>query len=59
MNFPAFIILDEKGNVLGKYQEYMTPEKLEKIIYYYGDNVYKIEDFTTFITKFKSKLNTN
>ena len=59
MNFPAFIILDENGKVLSKYQEYMTPEKLEKVIHYYGEDFHKKEDFTTFMKKFKSKLNTN
>ncbi len=59
MNFPAFIILDESGKVLAKYQEYMTPEKLEGIIHFYGEDTYKTEKFSTFISKFKSKLNTN
>jgi len=58
MSFPAFIILDEKGNVLVKYQEYMTPEKIEAIIHYYGDDFYKTGDFTTFGAKFKSRLST-
>ena len=57
MNFPAFIILDEEGKVISKYQEYMTPEKLEKIIYYYGEDIYKTKDFVSFEKDFVSKLN--
>jgi len=56
MIFPAFLILDEQGNVLVKFQEYMTPEKFEKIIYYYGEDKYKTEDFETFLKTFKSNL---
>jgi len=59
MNFPAFIIIDEEGNVLAKFQEYMTPEKFEKVINYYGENKYKTEKFDTFMKNFKSKLNNN
>lgn len=59
MNFPAFIILDEKGKVLAKYQEYMTPETIEKVLHFYGDNVYKKEDFSSFMKKFESKLKLN
>ncbi len=59
MNFPAFVLIDEQGNVLSKFQEYMTPEKFEKIMYYYGEDKYKTEDFNTFLKSFKSNLNTN
>ncbi len=56
MSFPAFIILDEKGNVLGRYQEYMTPEKFELIMTYFGEDTYKTENFEVFKKHFKSKL---
>ncbi len=57
MNFPAFIIMDEEGNILSKFQEYMTPEKFEKIMYYYGEDKYKTEKFDSFLKSFESKLN--
>ena len=56
MNFPAFIILDEKGKVLAKYQEYMTPEKMEKIMKYYGSDAYKKEEFNKYIETFKTSF---
>jgi len=56
MIFPAFIILDENENVLIKVQEYMTPEKFEPLMKYYGDNFYKKESFNTFMKHFKSEL---
>ena len=59
MVFPAFIILDENEKVLVKIQEYMTPEKFEPLMKYYGDNFYKKENFTTFMKHFKSELKTN
>ena len=57
MNFPAFIILDEKGRVLAKFQEYMTPEKMERVIHFYGDDEYKTKDFSKFSKSFKSNIN--
>ncbi len=57
MNFPAFIIMDEEGNILSKFQEYMTAEKFEKIMYYYGEDKYKTEKFDSFLKSFESKLN--
>ncbi len=56
MIFPAFIILDENEKVLIKVQEYMTPEKFEPLMKYYGDDFYKKEKYNTFMKEFKSKL---
>lgn len=56
MVFPAFIILDEDGNVLQKFQQYMIPEEFEKIMYFYGENAYKKETFKLFTKNFESKL---
>lgn len=56
MIFPAFIILDEKEKVLIKVQEYMTPEKFEPLMKYYGDDFYKKESFNSFMKHFKSEL---
>ncbi|MCD4663731.1 MAG: DUF255 domain-containing protein [Bacteroidales bacterium] len=57
MIFPAFIVLDEEGNVLGKIQQYMTPEKFEEIIKFYGEDAFKKETFKAFKKKFISTIN--
>ncbi len=41
MIFPAFVILDENGNVLDKIQKFVTPTELLLIVKFYGDNLYK------------------
>jgi len=56
MTFPAFIILDEEGNVLQKHQQYMIPERFEEVIRYYGDDAYKTQKFKEFVKTFESKL---
>ncbi len=58
MSFPSFLILDEEGKVLIKIFQYMTPEKLEPIIRYYGDDIYKQNiSYQEFIKTFKSEIN--
>lgn len=56
MVFPAFIILDENEKVLVKVQEYMTPEKFEPLMKYYGGDFYKKENFNDFMKHFKSEM---
>ncbi len=56
MIFPAFIILDEEGNVLQKIQQFMIPEDLEVILKFYGENTYKSENINTFRQNFKSDI---
>jgi thioredoxin-related protein len=56
MKFPAFIILDEEGNVLRKYQQYMIPEEFEKVIRYFGDNAYKNKKYKEYLKSFESFL---
>lgn len=52
MFFPAFVILDEKGAVIGKIQKYMTPEEFEVTMKYYGEDAYKKETFKAYKKKF-------
>lgn len=59
MIFPAFVILDENEKVLIKVQEFMTPEKFEPLMIYYGDDFYKKEDFKKFMKHFKSNIKKN
>ena len=56
MIFPAFIILDENGKVLEKTQKYMTPEDLEPLLHYFGDDAYKNEKFEVYKKNFKSEI---
>jgi thioredoxin-related protein len=56
MIFPSFLILDENGKVLQKIYQFMTPEKLEPIFKYYGDDAYKIMTFEQFVKDFKSEI---
>jgi thioredoxin-related protein len=56
MLFPAFIILDEEGNVLQKIQQYMIPEDVEPILKFFGENAYKTENFNNFKKNFKSEI---
>jgi len=48
MIFPAFIILDENGNVLDRVQKFLTPKDLLVILKYYGDNAYKTIPWETY-----------
>lgn len=58
MTFPAFLILDENEKVLQKVQQFMIPEKMEPLLKYYGDNVYKKESFDAYLKTFKTELKT-
>ncbi len=53
MHFPAFVILDENLNLLERVQMYMPPEKIEPLLHYYGDNIYKSEKYPQFLKDFK------
>jgi len=56
MKFPAFIIYDENYKFLFKIQQYMTPEAIEPLIYYVGDDIYKTKTQEEYMKIFKSKL---
>ena len=56
MIFPAFLILDENGQLLNRTQVYVTPERMEIILAYYLNDAYKTEKWTNFEKTFKSKL---
>lgn len=56
MIFPAFIILDEKGTVIGKIQKYMTPEEFEAAMKYYGSDAYLKETFKAFKKRFTTTI---
>lgn len=56
MKFPAFIILDEELNLLNRIQMYKTPEDIEPILKYYGEDKYKNMDYKTFLKSFESSF---
>ena len=56
MNFPAFLIFDEKSNFLDKKQEYMTPEIFEPIIKFVGSDAYKMKKWDAYLKSFESEL---
>ncbi|MBN2893685.1 MAG: DUF255 domain-containing protein [Bacteroidales bacterium] len=58
LTFPAFVILDEELNLLERIQIFLTPEKLDPIIHFYGENIYKTQDYKSFLNNY-SKLKTN
>jgi thioredoxin-related protein len=55
MEFPAFVILDEENRLLDRIQFYLTPENIEPILLYFGDNQYKTTKWENFRGNFKSK----
>jgi thioredoxin-related protein len=54
MSFPSFIILDENGKVLEKIRQFMTPETLDMILHYYGENSYKTITWDVFKANYKN-----
>ncbi len=57
MIFPSFIILDEDNKVIEKFQRYLTPDDIEIILHYYGEDKYKEQTIEEFKKTFKSSLN--
>ncbi len=57
MMLPSILILDENMKVLDKIQMYMTPETIEPLLHYFGDDEYKSTSWENYKAKFKSKLN--
>lgn len=56
MIFPSFLILDEDGKVLIKIFKYMTPEMLEPLLKYFGENMYKKISYEEYLKTFKSEI---
>jgi len=56
MNFPAFLIFDEKSKFLDRKQGYMTPEVFEPIIKFVGNNAYKKQKWDAYLKSFKSEF---
>lgn len=59
MRFPAFLILDEEGNLREKFQNFYTTEKLKPILEYYGNDAYKRESWKEFLKAYEKRYNNN
>ena len=53
--YPTVVYLDSDLNVLAPVQGLMSPEQMEPILMYFGENAYKTQDYQTFLGSFKSK----
>lgn len=56
MRFPATIIFDENHKRIPPIQSYMGPSATEKIMKYYGENIYKTKDWADFNKTFISSF---
>ncbi|MEN8121782.1 MAG: DUF255 domain-containing protein [Bacteroidota bacterium] len=56
MNFPAFLIFDEKSKFLDKKQEFMTPEAFEPIIKFVGSDAYKKQKWPDYLKSFRGEF---
>lgn len=53
--YPTVTYLDSELNVLAPVQGYLTPQQMEPILNYFGENHYKSQDYQTFMGTFKGK----
>lgn len=53
--YPTLVYMDKDGHVLAPVQGYMTPEQIEPILIYFGDQLNGKQEFTEFQKSFKSR----
>jgi len=56
MFLPAMLILNEEGQVIQKMQSYFSPETIESILKYYGEDFYKTQSWDDFLKTFQSSF---
>lgn len=56
MKFPAILYLDENNKLINVVQTYLTPEALEPMLKYFGENKYKEKAWKDYLKNFESKL---
>ena len=56
MIFPATLVLNEQYQLINRMQEYLSPELLEPILYYFGENANKTKKWEDYKKSFKSGL---
>ena len=54
LKFPAFVILDQEMNLIERVQIYMTPEKFNPLIHFYGEEAYKNTDYKNYVKNFNN-----
>ncbi len=57
MKFPATIILDENNKMINLVQAYLTPEAIEPILKYFGENAYKKTAWVDYFKSFEGTIN--
>ena len=53
ITIPSLIVLDENYNLADFIPSYITPELLNDIIHYYGDNFHKVKSWADYIKERK------
>ena len=53
--YPTIVYMDKNGQVLAPVQGYMTPEQIEPILIYFGDQLNGKQEFPDFQKTFKSR----
>lgn len=56
MSYPSTVFLDKNEAIIDKIPGYLTPDVMEKILVYVGNNMYKDTSFEKFQETFVSKL---
>ncbi len=55
LSLPTLIIMDEQMKVIDTLPFYISPETLEPVLSFYGDNAYKTEKWADYVKKFSEK----
>jgi thioredoxin-related protein len=55
LSLPTLIIMDESMKTIDTLPFYISPETLEPVLQFYGDNAYKTENWKDYVKKFSEK----
>ncbi len=56
MGYPTVVYLDENYNMLSPVSGFQTPESIEPILVFFGENKHKTDKYEEFVKTFKSQL---
>ncbi|MBK7382836.1 MAG: thioredoxin family protein [Flavobacteriales bacterium] len=56
--YPTVVYLDSDLNVLAPVQGLLSPEQMEPILAYFGENAYKTQEYQAYLAAFKSRWTT-
>ncbi len=56
MEFPAMLFLNEEKKLINVVQAYLTPEAIEPILLYIGDEIYKQQSWEEFNSNFETRF---